>query len=96
MEPYTDNGYTSQEISDFNSLAVGVGAERTEWTDESAASFLSALADQISGLIRLAAETNASVMRTEATVTQLAEVLKQFSEVNPAELMSLLGGMMAK
>ena len=55
-----------------------------------------ALADQISGIVALCADTNASVKRTEATVQQLAEVLKQFSEVDPQELMGLLGGMMGK
>ena len=55
-----------------------------------------ALADQVSQLIALCADTNASVKRTEATVGQLAEVLKSFAEVNPQELMGLLGGMMGK
>lgn len=58
--------------------------------------YLTALADQMSGLVALCAETNASVKRTEATVAQLAEVLKQFSEVNPQELMGLLGGIIGK
>ena len=58
--------------------------------------YFDALASQISGIVALCADTNASVKRTEATVQQLAEVLKQFSEVNPAELMGLLGGMLGK
>ena len=58
--------------------------------------YFDALANQISGIVALCADTNASVKRTEATVQQLAEVLKQFSEVDPQELMGLLGGMMGK
>jgi len=58
--------------------------------------FATAMADQMSALVELCADTNASVKRTEATVGQLAEVLKSFAEVNPQELMGLLGGMMGK
>jgi hypothetical protein len=58
--------------------------------------YLTALADQMSGLVALCAETNASVKRTEATVAGLADVLKSFAEVNPQELMGLLGGIIGK
>jgi hypothetical protein len=55
-----------------------------------------AFADQLSQMVALAADTNAKVTQTQETVANLAEVLKQFSEVNPQELMGMLGQMMGK
>lgn len=77
-------------------LNTAPGLVSSEFDDTDDGIDLGALADQISGIVALCADTNASVKRTEATVQQLAEVLKQFSEVNPQELMGLLGGIMGR
>jgi hypothetical protein len=55
---------------------------------------LSALADQLSSVVELAYETNENVKTMAATVANLAAVMQQFGEVNPQELMGLLGSMM--
>ena len=55
---------------------------------------LTALANQVSQLVELVADTNARTRAVETTVAGLAEVLKSFAEVNPQELMGLLGSMM--
>ena len=75
---------------------TGIDPPEPPEPDELEGISLGALADQMSQLVQLCADTNASVKRTEATVGQLAEVLKSFAEVNPQELMGLLGGMMGK
>lgn len=99
MVPMNDATYPQNDVVP----SIFTFAEQTELVADAHAEAaleegidLGALADQISGIVALCADTNASVKRTEATVQQLAEVLKQFSEVNPQELMGLLGGIMGR